>query len=623
MVYLVLVQRSLALALFAFVFAAYMVTYTRALDLNADAGTMFAVTESMVKFARTSIDQANNMQYVHPGVIGPDGSRYSKYGLGQSLAAVPFYAIGLIVPAFGLVDVTLLPNPLAGALSAAVLFVAALELGASRPRALAVALLYALCTSTWVYAKGFGSEPLSELGFAVACWGMAILLTRQEMRGAALAGFGVGLAILARSSVAVAAPVLLLVALRYGGPRRWRMTFAAAVPMIATVSVIAFYNWLRFGNPAQSGYGDESFTVAPWVGAWGMLFSPGHGLFIYAPIMIAAVPGLWMLRKPAGLRVWLIGTVLVVLLLHGAWWSWWGGWSYGPRLLVSMMPLLSIGLSGIQVVAKNGTRINADERGFYSFYPRFPRLSASSFVRLTGLGFLAGLSFLMQLLGALVSQNVFYWQVMATVPDVDPDVASLNTLEFFMPLTNLSEVLRGCLDVAWKPGVDSPFDYVGLLFVVSGLLIGAIGLGLAWRGGRAAGYLSALAVIGVALGMLAHYYQAEENPYRALGAAAEACAPPDALLLFGDDKAYRTRLVWQVNRSTRRIVGVSPDKGQMQMHALPHVYRALQTGQPIWYIQTEDSPPADLWGELEWLNLCSVEVLTDAGARLVEWTPCK
>ena len=410
MVYLVLVKRLIALPLFALVFAVYMVTYTRALDVHADAGTMFALTESIVKFGRTSIDQANNAQYVSAGAIGLDDLRYSKYGLAQSLAAAPLYAIGLIVPALGLVDVTLLLNPLAGALSAAVLFIAALELGASRERALVVALLYALGTNTWVYAKGFGSEPLTELGIAVACWGMVIVLTRQQVNGAVLAGIGIGIAMLARSSVAVAAPVLLLVMLRYGGPRRWRLSLTAAAPMIATVMVIAFYNWMRFGSPAQSGYGDETFTVAPWVGAWGMLFSPGHGLFIYVPIMVAAVPGLWALRQPTGLRVWIIGTILVVLLLHGAWWSWWGGWSYGPRLLVLVLPLLSLGVLGVPILRTNGTRTNADERGFSSFFPRSaPSFEgdASHFSQLAGLGFLAGLSFLMQMAGTQVPGSAF------------------------------------------------------------------------------------------------------------------------------------------------------------------------------------------------------------------------
>ncbi len=199
-------KRSLPLALFAFVFGAYMLTYSRAFDIRADEGAMFAVTESIVKFGQANIDQANHLQYMHQGAVGPDGARYSKYGIGQSLAALPFYALALAVPAFGLVDAVLLLNPLAGALSVVILMCAALELGASRRRALAVALIYGFCTPAWAYAKNFYSEPLTGLGFALSCWGMAILFIRLRTAGAILAGIGLGLAVLTRTSVAVAVP---------------------------------------------------------------------------------------------------------------------------------------------------------------------------------------------------------------------------------------------------------------------------------------------------------------------------------------------------------------------------------------------------------------------------------
>ena len=132
---------------------------------------------------------------------------------------------------------------------------------------------------------------------------------------------------------------------------------------------------------------------------------------------------------------------------------------------------------------------------------------------------MASVSFLIQLLGALVSQNVFYWQIMSAVPGIDPDVAALYTFDFFMPLANLSEVLRGGLNVAWKTGPDWSLESAGLLFVVSGLLIGIVGLRLAWRGertSRVAACVSPLLVIGVAFSSLVYYNANGINPYRAL-----------------------------------------------------------------------------------------------------------
>ncbi|MDE3089574.1 MAG: hypothetical protein KGJ80_09380 [Chloroflexota bacterium] len=601
-------NKSLTLAFFAFVFAATMLTFSRAFDMRADEGTMFAVTDSIIKFGQTSIDQADHLQYIHAAAIGLDGARYAKYGLGQSLAALPLYLLGLVVPAIGLIDATLLLNPLATALAATVVMLAAIELGASRGRALALALVYAFCTTAWVYAKNFYSEPLMELGLAIACWGIAMMLTRQRSIGAGIAGAGIGLAALIKSSAVVVAPVLLFVALRYGGARRWRFAFAAAAPIALAVIVIGFYNWSRFGNPAASGYGsDESFTVFPLVGAFGMLFAPGRSLFIYAPILLAAVPGLWLLRRPAGMRVWLIGAALAVLLVHGAWWSWWGAWAWGPRLSVPLLPMLSLGLLGI-------------------FDPAIAQTNRSrARIKIAAVSSLAALSFLMQLPGVLVYRTFFFWDVMKAVPNVDPDVVSLYTFQFFMPLFNLGEIVKGNLDLTFKPGFDAPVDVIGLLIAISGGLIGSAGLALAWRGGRGrrvAAVLSAGLVLGAALLGLAHYHAEDGTAFRSLWATVDARVPPNALLLFSDGSLDTNRALWNDNRDARRVVGVAADPGQMELHTLQFVRRAFQIGQPVWYLQTEPDAPDAFIDDMHKMGLCETPYEVDNATRLIQWSAC-
>jgi hypothetical protein len=622
------VRKILALTLFAFVFAGYMLMYSRALDIGADEGTVLAVTESLAKYGHTGIDQANNIQYIHPAAIGRDSQRYSKYGLGQSLAALPLYAIGLAVPAVGLVDVALLLNPLVGALSAVALLLAALELGASSRRALILALIYAFCTFAWVYAKNFYGEALEALGFAMACWGMAIVLTRRQLRGALLAGAGLGLAMLVRTTAAIAAPVLLFAIWRYvTGAQRWRLVLAAAVPIATAASVVGLYNWARFGNPLSGGYGYETLNVWPWVGVWGMLFAPGRSLFIYAPVMIIAVPGLWWLRQPKGLRAWLIGTVLAMLVLHGAWWSWWGAWAWGPRYLVAILPLLSLGLLGIGTRrAGNLTQTMHDDHPVLrpDTALRSPTQRRVSWHVLL-VGILAALGFLMQLPGLLVYRVFFFWDVMKVFPDSKPDEVALYTFRFFMPLTNLQEALRGNLDLAWKPGLDKPLDLVGLLLAVLALLIGAAGLALAWRGvrvSRAAAVLSVPLVLAVTFAALVHYQARDENPFRFLDAAVETHAPPDSLILVGDQDNTTNMQRWNTNRSRRRFVGVARDAVQLPEYTLPAVQRAVNDGHEIWYLQTGAEAPAVLTTALAEMHLCPSTFPVGPSLQLVRWAAC-
>jgi hypothetical protein len=488
----------------------------------------------------------------------------------------------------------LLLNPIATALSAVLVLLTAMELGATRGRALVIALIYACGTMVWVYAKNFFNEPLTTLGFALASWGIAILLQRQRNIGALIAGAGVALAILTRTSAAVVTPILLLVTFAFTGKKRWRATFTSLVPIVVAMLAIAIYNWMRFGNPLQTGYSDESFNVAPWVGAFGMLFSPGRSLFIYAPIMLAAIPGAFMIR-PLGLRVWIFGASFATLFLNGAWWSWWGAWSWGPRFLVPMMPLLILGLVNLL----DGARWK------------------NIFV-----GALAVPSVLMQLPGALVHRTIFFWDVMQKFPGQDPDEFSLYTFDVFMPVTNALEAMKGNLDLAWKPGLYSSFDSLGFLITLCGIIVAYVTLTFAWRGNRAAGWVSLLAIIGITTLALMHYQQADENPYASLVQLLNERTSSDALILIGDSNTTHNLQLWNVNRSARQIIGVPIDTGQMQIHTMPVVRQAIKQNRPIWYLQTETSPPVKFIAEMQAERLCDITYSMDYQTQLVHWIDC-
>lgn len=80
-----------------------------------------------------------------------------------------------------------------------------------------------------------------------------------------------------------------------------------------------------------------------WEGLAGLLLSPGRGLFIYSPIFLLSLVGLavaWI-SGPLLFKYMSIGPVLAVLL-YSRWSLWWGGWSYGPRLLAELAPFLCL-----------------------------------------------------------------------------------------------------------------------------------------------------------------------------------------------------------------------------------------------------------------------------------------
>ena len=95
----------------------------------------------------------------------------------------------------------------------------------------------------------------------------------------------------------------------------------------------------RFDSLATSGYSNQSFSNPMLRGLYGLTFSPGRGVFVYAPLLLVAIAIVPLQRGSA--RVLGLGAVAMLvlrLLLYSRWWSWYGGDSWGPRFMVPVLP---------------------------------------------------------------------------------------------------------------------------------------------------------------------------------------------------------------------------------------------------------------------------------------------
>jgi len=130
-----------------------------------------------------------------------------------------------------------------------------------------------------------------------------------------------------------------------GGSRKNRVLSAALYSVLPTLAVGLYLGWnhLRFGSFLETGYPQLSegartvsgFGERFWRGFYGLTWSPGEGLFIFAP---SALLGL-ILAGPYLARTGLRGlTILLLPVLAVFFYSkynyWEGGYSWGPRYLV-------------------------------------------------------------------------------------------------------------------------------------------------------------------------------------------------------------------------------------------------------------------------------------------------
>jgi len=274
------------------------------------------------------------------GVPGQNGAYYSKYGL--LLPALSVLPVALVQPlgaVIGRVDLLEAAAaaslmPLVGGALAGVLFALGRRLGAPRTAATLVAAGTVLGTYLLPYGRDFFAEPLVALGLVATL--ERALAGRELQAGAALA-----FAVLARPQSAAFAPLLLVYLLVRGGARA---PPRALGPLALAAAVTVAYNLLRFGDALQFGYrkpADPGFTTPFLEGASGLLLSPEKSVFLFAPA-IALAPfaliSLW--RRDRATAAFAIALFAAVFVSAATWWSWQGGWSWGPRLIVPGVAVL-------------------------------------------------------------------------------------------------------------------------------------------------------------------------------------------------------------------------------------------------------------------------------------------
>lgn len=130
--------------------------------------------------------------------------------------------------------------------------------------------------------------------------------------------------------------------------RRHRILLFLALPLAGLVAWLGYFQVL-YGTPNPAvAYGTHPETRAAYVpgGVLGLLFDQDFGLFVFAPVLGAAILG-W--RRPehgvaAGRSVLL--AVALYLLAVGTYWMWWAGMPATPaRFATAILPALAPGLA--------------------------------------------------------------------------------------------------------------------------------------------------------------------------------------------------------------------------------------------------------------------------------------
>jgi hypothetical protein len=143
---------------------------------------------------------------------------------------------------------------------------------------------------------------------------------------------------------------------------RGRATWLYAAGVLAGMTPLLLFNQHYLGHPLRTSYSGEelvSWTADYPLGLLGLLASPSKGLFVLSPFFLPCLAFLagWLWQ---GRRRGHLGTLetlaslsfaifAVNWLVYGKWEVWYGGVSWGPRLLADALPFIAV--AGIPLLA--------------------------------------------------------------------------------------------------------------------------------------------------------------------------------------------------------------------------------------------------------------------------------
>ena len=216
-----------------------------------------------------------------------------------------------------------------------------------------------LASTTIAVISIIGSTIISSLGtalwslnFSIILLGLALLMVarhsehplttdaakwRKVLSNSApiLLGLLLFLAFFCRASAAALIAPLLIYLI-------WKdRRYGIAASLTSGLLLLGFLYWSNatFGNWLPDYYSTGRLTVERqpmWVGIIGNLVSPSRGVFVFSPFFALVPIGLiifWRRLQPKAWLLVLLAWFGLHLLLVARAAKWWGGWSYGPRVL--------------------------------------------------------------------------------------------------------------------------------------------------------------------------------------------------------------------------------------------------------------------------------------------------
>lgn len=325
---------------------------------SADAFTQLQASVLLVRTGWVATDDPNPATYCW--ILGPDGRWYQAHDPGNTVLFIPAALVAGVAPGPDPVHQVPLPARVTAALSYALLGAAlatvlyrVFSFIIPERAALACAALSTVGTPIWVYSRCTMDVLPACLGTGLTVWVIFSHASAQlpRRRATVLAGLSVVVTAWFRMSLLPFLAASTLAALVWNErERRWATTILFTSILVIGIAPVLGYNYIRTGHPLVLGtmvpkYAEQNgFAGHFGSGLYGLLISPNHGLFVFAPWLILGVIPTGLRETPNRLRrivvLLLLGAAAYTVMIAGL--RQWAKVEWGPRYLVPVLPILTL-----------------------------------------------------------------------------------------------------------------------------------------------------------------------------------------------------------------------------------------------------------------------------------------
>lgn len=228
--------------------------------------------------------------------------------------------------------------------------------------ALAATLVFFLTYPMLIYSRLVYPETVAVFFVSVALWASLRLREGAGWGYAAVSGISAALLFQAHLKFAVLSAALLFLLL-VASRHRSRDLLAWGVPVVVSAAALFALMYHLFGSDVIHGLTasvspGDILGGTPFWGIFGLYLDRAWGLFIFAPLYLAFVPGVPVAKNRRDLLSWwtfIPVCIVLFTLVVGFFGQWHGGVSPVPRYLVPLIPLFV--MCAALAAARNKSRV--------------------------------------------------------------------------------------------------------------------------------------------------------------------------------------------------------------------------------------------------------------------------